>query len=190
MSNRMHFFLLDFLWTFSIHTRADSKFVNQISETIGTTLIKHRPNTFASDRYLIDVDPRVFAIWKGILSNDPYRCGIPYLKNENSVISLKYQCHDQNHNTENAYYIQSQIREEHRYLYAQVMRQQFLKPVQKRYYVSESIFKIIRKDLFKIKCNIYIHSIICDVNIHQSHMHNIRDPFHQHGLTFTNTNQL
>ena len=35
----------------------DSKF------TIGSTSTRHRSDTFASDLYLIDVDPTVFAIW-------------------------------------------------------------------------------------------------------------------------------
>ena len=34
-----------------------------IAKTIGSTLIRHRSDIFASDRYLIDVDPRVYAIW-------------------------------------------------------------------------------------------------------------------------------
>ena len=36
---------------------------SQIAKTLGSTSIKHRPDTFASDRYLIDVDPTVVAIW-------------------------------------------------------------------------------------------------------------------------------
>ena len=34
-----------------------------IAKTLGSTSIKHLSDTFASDRYLIDVDPRVYAIW-------------------------------------------------------------------------------------------------------------------------------
>ena len=33
------------------------------SKDPGSTSIWHRSDTFASDRYLIDVDPRVFALW-------------------------------------------------------------------------------------------------------------------------------
>ena len=34
-----------------------------IAKTLGSTSIWHRSNPFASDRCIIDVDPRVFAIW-------------------------------------------------------------------------------------------------------------------------------
>ena len=36
-----------------------------VLNTFGTTLIRHRSDTFESDRCLIDVDPRVFANWAG-----------------------------------------------------------------------------------------------------------------------------
>ena len=35
----------------------------QIANTLGSTLIRHRSDTEVSDRCLIDVDPRVLAIW-------------------------------------------------------------------------------------------------------------------------------
>ena len=41
---------------------------SQIAKTLGLTLIRHRSDAFASDRWLIDVDLRVFAIWAGTLS--------------------------------------------------------------------------------------------------------------------------
>ena len=36
----------------------------QIAKTDGLTSIRHRSDTFAADRCLIDVDPTVFAIWE------------------------------------------------------------------------------------------------------------------------------
>ena len=44
--------------------------VTQIAKTIGSTSIRHRSHTFVSDRYLIDVDPSVFAIWEYIIRHD------------------------------------------------------------------------------------------------------------------------
>ena len=38
-------------------------FISQIAETLESTLIRHRSDSLASDRYLIDVDPNAFAIW-------------------------------------------------------------------------------------------------------------------------------
>ena len=35
----------------------------QMAKIIGSMLIRHRPHVIVSDRYLIDVDPKVFAIW-------------------------------------------------------------------------------------------------------------------------------
>ena len=34
-----------------------------IAKTLRSLLIKHRSDTFMSDRHLINVDPKVFAIW-------------------------------------------------------------------------------------------------------------------------------
>ena len=45
----------------------------QIARTL-TTFIRHGSNTFASDWYLIDVDPRVFAIWLGHIGNLQHMC--------------------------------------------------------------------------------------------------------------------
>ena len=36
-----------------------------ITKALGSTSIRHRSNTFVSDRCLIDIDPSVFAIWDG-----------------------------------------------------------------------------------------------------------------------------
>ena len=36
---------------------------SRIAKTLGSTSIKYRSDTFASDWYMIDIDPRVFAIW-------------------------------------------------------------------------------------------------------------------------------
>ena len=36
---------------------------SQTAKTFGSPSIRYRADTFALDRYLIDVDPRVFAIW-------------------------------------------------------------------------------------------------------------------------------
>ena len=38
-------------------------YYNQIAMTIWSTSIRHRSDTFASDRCLIDIDPMVFATW-------------------------------------------------------------------------------------------------------------------------------
>ena len=38
-------------------------YISQIAKTMGSTLIRYRSDTFASDRYLIDIDPTIFAIW-------------------------------------------------------------------------------------------------------------------------------
>ena len=35
---------------------------SQIAQTLGSTLIRYRSDSFASDRYLIDIDMRAFAI--------------------------------------------------------------------------------------------------------------------------------
>ena len=35
----------------------------QIAKTLGSMSIRYRSDANVSDRYLIDVDPRVFAIW-------------------------------------------------------------------------------------------------------------------------------
>ena len=37
--------------------------ISQIAKIIGSTTIKHRSDTSASDRCLIDVDPKVFVLW-------------------------------------------------------------------------------------------------------------------------------
>ena len=37
--------------------------ITQIARTPGSTSIRHRSDTFASDRWLIDIDPMVFDIW-------------------------------------------------------------------------------------------------------------------------------
>ena len=44
-----------------VSTYIDSS--SQITKTPGSTSIRYRSDTKVSDRYLIDVDPRVFAIW-------------------------------------------------------------------------------------------------------------------------------
>ena len=36
--------------------------ITQIARTLGSTSIRYRSDTFASDRYLIDADPKVFAV--------------------------------------------------------------------------------------------------------------------------------
>ena len=37
--------------------------ISHIAKTLGSTSSRHRHDTFASDRCLIDIDPRIFAIW-------------------------------------------------------------------------------------------------------------------------------
>ena len=37
--------------------------MSHIAKTFGSTSIRHRPDTFVSDRCLIDVDPSVFVVW-------------------------------------------------------------------------------------------------------------------------------
>ena len=42
--------------------------ITKIAKTLGSTSIRHRSDTKVSDRCLIDVDPRVFAIWDSSFS--------------------------------------------------------------------------------------------------------------------------
>ena len=46
---------------------ASSKQGTHIAKSLGSTSIRHRFDTYVSDRCLIDVDPRVFAIWVAAL---------------------------------------------------------------------------------------------------------------------------
>ena len=41
---------------------------SQTAKTIGSTSIRHRPDTFSSDRYLPDVDPELFVIRNAFIS--------------------------------------------------------------------------------------------------------------------------
>ena len=38
------------------------QYISQMAKTLGSTSIRRRSDTFASDRYIIDVDPKVFPI--------------------------------------------------------------------------------------------------------------------------------
>ena len=40
-----------------------AKVTAQIAKTLGFTLIRYRSDAFVSDRYLIDINPKAFAIW-------------------------------------------------------------------------------------------------------------------------------
>ena len=46
------------------------KELSQIAKTLRSTLIRYRSDTFVSDRYLIDIDPRVCAIWDTVIYQD------------------------------------------------------------------------------------------------------------------------
>ena len=43
----------------------------QITKIVGSTSIRHRSDSCASDRYLIDIDPTVFAIWVMVADDNP-----------------------------------------------------------------------------------------------------------------------
>ena len=57
-SASMSYNTIEITWCCIVHRKA------QIAKSFGSTSIRHWPDTSTSDRYLIDVDPRVFAIWE------------------------------------------------------------------------------------------------------------------------------
>ena len=66
-----HLSTLDCFMMMSWYGR-DFWITTQIAKTLGSMLIRYRSDTEVSDRRLIDIDPRVIALWAALWERNPF----------------------------------------------------------------------------------------------------------------------